>query len=265
MEEESIYLCTYEAIEASKKRLFKGRNSILFWESFAQQSKKEQGYYYPYESIEKIMNYLAIRDLAGIKAELDYLEKELMQRINDINYDNVRMIFNQLAGTTVKFMMKYQLDFGKVLGVKQDIYSKLSSSETIEEAKMILELWYEKIISYSIVEQQNCEDVCYSKRILQYLNEHYTEDLLYEEVAEEIGISYSYLRKIVKDITGKSLNDYINKIRIEKVKVLLITTDMTIEQIAKEVGYHNVQSITRYFKKFEGITPKEFRITNQVS
>lgn len=265
MEEESVYLCTYEAIEASRKRLFKGRNSILFWENFNQQSNKEQGYYYPYESIEKIMNYLAIKDIVGIKTELDYLQKELMQRINSISYDNVRMIFNQLAGATVKFMMRYQLDFVKILGVKQDIYSKLSSSETIEEAKMILSLWYENIISYSMREQQECEEACYSKRILKYLNEHYTEDLLYEEVAEKIGISYSYLRKIVKDTTGKSLNDYINKIRIEKVKVLLITTEMTIEQIAKEVGYHNVQSITRYFKKFEGITPTEFRITNQVS
>ena len=106
---------------------------------------------------------------------------------------------------------------------------------------------------------------CHSKRILEYLNEHYTEDILYEEVAQQMGISYSYLRKLVKEATGKSVSDYINKIRIEKVKTLLLTTDMTVEEIAGAVGYHNAKSITRYFKKFEGITPKEFKLTNQVS
>ena len=70
--------------------------------------------------------------------------------------------------------------------------------------------------------QTEANSQCYGQRILDYLNEHYTEDLLYEEVAEQIGISYSYLRRIVKEETGKSVNDYINKIRIEKMKDLLI-------------------------------------------
>ena len=67
------------------------------------------------------------------------------------------------------------------------------------------------------------------------------------------------MRKIVKQETGKSLLDLINNARIEKAKVLLRETSMYIKEIAEDVGYNNVQSFTRFFKKYEGITPSEFR------
>ena len=67
------------------------------------------------------------------------------------------------------------------------------------------------------------------------------------------------MRKIVKQETGKSLLDLINNARIEKAKVLLRETSMYIKEIAEDVGYNNVQSLTRFFKKYEGITPGEFR------
>lgn len=261
---ENIKECIGEALEAVSKKIFIGNNCISLWK-FEGEGNKQQ-YFYPYESAEKIMNYLYTCDLNGVKEELDCIEREMIMRSGSISYENIRMVFNQLAGITVKFMMQQQINLGKSSGVKGDIYSTLSSSETIGELKEALLLCYSALIN-DMLENKEKEigDQCYSRRILDYLNEHYREDLLYEEVAEQIGISYSYLRKIVKEQTGKSVSDYINKIRIEKMKSLLITTEESVSQIAEDVGYHNIQSAVRYFKKFEGITPKEFKAMNQVS
>ena len=262
---ESIHDCVDEAIEVGNKKIFKGNNSISLWEKVSLPKNLEQHYYYPYENVDRIMNYLSTNDLEGISQELDKIEQEILKRSDSLGYENIIMIFNQLAGSTIKFMMQHQVNMGKLLGMNGDIYSNLSSAETVRELKEALLKCYEKLIAYMLKKKETDTDKqCYSRRIIEYLNEHYTEDLLYEEVAQEIGISYSYLRRIVKEETGKSVNDYINKIRIEKMKDLLLTTDESISQVAEKVGYHNMQSVTRYFRKFEGITPKEYKSMNEL-
>lgn len=260
---ESIQDGITEAIEIASKKIFTGNNSILLWEQSREEKNKEHAYYYPYENAEKIQNYLSTCDLEGISKELDSIEQEILRYSTSLGAENVIMIFNQLAGSVIKFMMQRQINIGKIQGMKGDIYSLLSSVENVRELKGVLLGFCEKLIHYMMEQKQTeANSQCYGQRILDYLNEHYTEDLLYEEVAEQIGISYSYLRRIVKEETGKSVNDYINKIRIEKMKDLLLTTDDPINQIAEKVGYHNMQSVTRYFRKFEGITPKEFKTLN---
>lgn len=261
---ESIQDGVVEAIEAESKKIFTGNNSILLWKQSKEENNKEYAYYYPYENAEKIQNYLSIYDLEGISKELDKIEQEILKYSDNLSAENIIMIFNQLAGSAIKFMMQHQINIGKIQRMKGDIYSLLSSAENVRDLKLVLLSFCEKLIHY-MIEQKYTEtsNQCYSQRILDYLNEHYAEDLLYEEVAEQIGISYSYLRRIVKDETGKSVNDYINKIRIEKMKDLLLTTDDPINQVAEKVGYRNMQSVTRYFRKFEGITPKEFKTLNQ--
>ncbi|UZQ86925.1 helix-turn-helix transcriptional regulator [Thermoclostridium stercorarium] len=56
-----------------------------------------------------------------------------------------------------------------------------------------------------------------------------------------------------------SITDYLNTYRIEKAKNMLKNSNLNLEKIALSVGYNNIQSFKRYFKKYEGITPSEYR------
>ena len=67
------------------------------------------------------------------------------------------------------------------------------------------------------------------------------------------------MRKIVYETTGTSLIDYLNLRRIEKAKELLLESGMTVKQIAAEVGYGNVQSFNRFFRKYEGMPPSSYK------
>ena len=53
--------------------------------------------------------------------------------------------------------------------------------------------------------------------------------------------------------------DYLNRIRIEKAKQLPSETDISLTEIAERVGYNNAQSLQRFFKKYETVTPGEWR------
>lgn len=257
---EHIQACAYEAKEALSRKILTGNQSIIFWENRLKMPDKTT-YYYPYEQAEKITNYLNVGNLKGIEEELTRIEQEIRKRDYSIDYENIKMVFGQLGGNLIKFIVERQISMSKLLERQNDIYSSMAAAETLEELKTLLYQYYEKVIDLMSESEISSEaDQEYSKRILDYIHNHYKEELLYEEVAEEIGISYSYLRKLIKKETGKSLNDYINKLRIEEAKVLLRDTNQSLVAIANEVGYHNLQSITRYFKKFEGISPKEFRM-----
>lgn len=256
---EGVQECAYEAMEAVEGKIIKGPNAILFWKEL-ENDKNKQHYFYPYERNEKILNYLSIGDLCGIQQEMDAIINEIIGQRVPLEYENIKMIFNQLAGIVVRFMVERAINIGKVFGKQSDIYVAMASAETMEELKDELLAYCEKLINYMKVEKEVCvAEGNHTERIITYLQQHYREELVYEEVAKEMGISYSYLRRIVKEETGKSLNDYINKIRIGEVKRLLLETEMGLNEIALKVGYHNAQSVIRYFRKYEGITPTEFK------
>lgn len=246
--------CTFEASEAVKNRLVEGRNSIIFWKPKNSENKR---YHYSFNSEKKILNYLNAGDVNSIQQELKIVIKEIKDTDN-ISSDNILFIFNQLAGATIKYLAEHNLTTNMLIGSNTNIYSIIAEFDTLEEIETYLNGLYKAIIEHS-TEGNEINETRYWEQIIKYINEHYKEDIVFEDLAEKIGISYSYLRKLVKEETGKSLMDNVNILRIEEVKRLLLHSNLNISQIAVEVGYRNVQSVNRFFKKYEGIAPSDYK------
>ncbi|QHQ59936.1 helix-turn-helix domain-containing protein [Anaerocolumna sedimenticola] len=250
--------CVYEAAEAVKQRLLAGRNSIIFWESEKRENKK---FHYFYNSEKKILNFLNNGDFESLKSELRKIVNQIKEE-KDISYDNILLIFNQLVGATIKFLVEHNINTSKIFRSNINIYSEIAGLDTVDEIEAYLTEIFKSIMDYTAPSGKNNETK-YCEQIFKYLREHYKEDIILEDIAEKVGISYSYLRKLIKEETGKSLNDNVNILRIEEVKNLLLHSDLNISQIAKEVGYRNIQSVIRFFKKYEGISPSEFKNLKQ--
>ena len=77
------------------------------------------------------------------------------------------------------------------------------------------------------------------------------------------GPSYYALYNKVKALTGMGVNDYINKIRIEKASLMLIQTDLTISEISYEVGFTYQRYFSTIFKQVKGMTPTQFKEENR--
>ncbi|MDF2669335.1 MAG: hypothetical protein K0R67_1641 [Paenibacillus sp.] len=95
--------------------------------------------------------------------------------------------------------------------------------------------------------------------VYEYLEEHYDKDITLDAVADKLNISRSYLSTYFKEKTGNYFVDYVNSVRINKAKKLLLKPDIRIQDAAQFVGYQNINSFNRMFKKFTGFTPSEFR------
>ncbi len=95
--------------------------------------------------------------------------------------------------------------------------------------------------------------------ITMYLFEHFSEDLNQKTIAQMFYISRSYLSKLFKAKTGWGFNEYLNKIRIEQAKVSLKTTTLPITEIAFSCGFNDSNYFSKSFKKFEGVSPLNYR------
>lgn len=96
--------------------------------------------------------------------------------------------------------------------------------------------------------------------ILQYIDKHCHESIKVEFLAEKCHMSYSYFAKKFHDLYGQSCKDYIEFIRLSKVKDLLLFTNFDLNYISQETGFSDCSHLIRSFKKKTGITPKQFRI-----
>ncbi|PYI57412.1 helix-turn-helix domain-containing protein [Paenibacillus flagellatus] len=95
--------------------------------------------------------------------------------------------------------------------------------------------------------------------VYDYLENNYDKDITLDLVADKLNISRSYLSSYFKEKTGTYFVDYVNSVRIEQAKKLLLKPDIRIQDAALSVGYQNINSFNRMFKKFTGVTPSEFR------
>lgn len=98
-----------------------------------------------------------------------------------------------------------------------------------------------------------------TSQLIRYMQEHYAEPLTRETLARLFHYSVPYLSKHFRRETGVSIIDYLISIRMNKAGALLQQTDLSLKDIAASVGYSDVSYFIRMFKKYSGVTPKQFK------
>ena len=95
--------------------------------------------------------------------------------------------------------------------------------------------------------------------ITRYLQEHLAEDLSLSVLADEFHLNPQYISQLFKNEIGVNFLSYLTNIRIEKAKKLLLSTSLSVAEIAEQSGYGDYRVFTKVFKKAEGITPSQYR------
>lgn len=99
-----------------------------------------------------------------------------------------------------------------------------------------------------------------SNQLQNFINDYYTSsDLSIAMMADQFHVSITYVSYLYKKYFNENFSDYLWKLRVVKAKELLKNTKKPIEEICVAVGYENVSSFRRKFKKEEGMTPSQYR------
>jgi AraC-like DNA-binding protein len=97
------------------------------------------------------------------------------------------------------------------------------------------------------------------REVFKFIELNYHQSISLKEVAQAVGYSSAYLTDLVKNLTGKTVNNWIIERRIAQASILLLETNDCVEQIALKVGYQNINHFYCQFRDYYKTTPRAWR------
>ena len=94
---------------------------------------------------------------------------------------------------------------------------------------------------------------------IAYISEHYDQPLTLKETADYVKLNPSYFSALFKQCSGSTFKEFLNYTRIEESKKYLINTNYSIIDIAIATGFEDQSYFTKVFKKYTGMTPRQYR------
>ena len=129
-----------------------------------------------------------------------------------------------------------------------------------EQDPYIMEYLLKALLTIVMRQAQLSEDSNrFLREVIPYIHEHFSEKITLDELAELEHISKSYLLRRFKQYTGMTIISYINHVRVETAKQLLIDSDCNVSEIAYQVGFESPKYFHRVFKSETGEPPAAFR------
>lgn len=123
----------------------------------------------------------------------------------------------------------------------------------------ILRYWNSKNMDLTITSSVSNDLLEKIQQVMDYITEHFSEEITASDAAAMCNVSYSYFSRIFKQITKHSFSEYINYVRITEAEKLLASTDMNMTEIAMRTGFSTSSYFIQQFKLQKRISPKQFR------
>lgn len=245
----------HEAFTAIENRRI-GDSCYLYYYSDLQ--IRDQIYYLPSDFQKTVMNYIVAGDSIQV---LNYLSK-IYDRNKKKNISFLCYIQFNAELITILNRILTELNIEKQKIPNYDINNIFEESASIDEYEKRVKNVYCAVSEY-FEENNNNNDKSVHEYMIKFINENYNKDIYLETIAENLGLTANYISRCFKKNKGITYMEYINKLRINKAKELLIKTNKKVNEIYKEVGYQSQNSFMRMFKKIEGISPLEYRKLNK--
>lgn len=145
-------------------------------------------------------------------------------------------------------------------GILKDMLSEISIKQPfyIEKTSLLLKnLLIDIVRTATLSEQSNLENKL--NAVISYIQENYDENITNEKLAKLVNYHPYYLNRVFKKYTGVTLHKYLLDYRIRMAENMLLSTEITVEKIAEQVGFNSTTCFISYFKKAKLLTPSQYR------
>jgi len=138
------------------------------------------------------------------------------------------------------------------------VLDKLMGGQQLEEAEKVVPISPLHVVTRQSTDIMAIEDLPVAEAV-HFIRMHYRKVIQVSDVAEAVGLSRRALEQHFRKVLRHSVHDEIKYARVNQMADLLISTNLTMSQIARFLGYPNASNISRYFKQKKGISPMEYR------
>lgn len=191
-------------------------------------------------------------DKNNIASAIDFL-KEYIDYMRDCSPEDIPAIKDELLGIAFRLNQKLKK---QTHTQREYITNIINLALDIKDIEQYLLRLLEQI-------QDDINNLDQKGRIIfdveKFILENYDKDLSIDKIAEHVYLTPTYLCHLYKKTTGRTLNQFILEVKMNKSKKLLTDTTLKISEIAKLLGYRNQNYFTKTFTKYFGVNPSTFR------
>ena len=140
---------------------------------------------------------------------------------------------------------------------KEGFYSVIKLLTILYELSLIENI--ETLASSSFAKIDDSTDSRRVRKIYEYINTHYTQQITLDDLANLVGMTPVALSRFFKLRSGRTVSDYIIDIRLGNATRLLVNTTNSVSEICYDCGFNNLSNFNRIFKRKKECSPTEFR------
>ncbi len=208
------------------------------------------------------------------------LEKRFMQSVTNRNYEQLEKTMDSFVDLELRTASRYpDLLKNRLVMHMEQMLSAFSISvvdyeaeeaEVVAQFRLLMDMTSAQQLrqqctvlirtlrAYEESEQRQKSDKV--TKALEYIGEHFDDPgICAEKIGDALGVSASYVSRILKQNTGLGVVDHIHGARLQKAKALLEETELSLDEIAHQVGFSSRFTLTRSFKRYEEMTPGAWR------
>lgn len=248
-----------EALSALEYRMVMGSGEIIRYKDLPDAGAgHESSYYYPLHVEQQLINLVKIGDYEQSKAMIDEII-EINVSDASLSVPLAKCLMFDLISTMLKTIDEMGASNKREFMNQVNPIDRLTACTTIKEMSVQIGDVLKQVCQ-SIQNDRKQEHNQLSQQIIAYVKTNFSSaDLNITMIGDVFDLTPSYLSKQFKAQTGEALLELINKTRIEEAKKLLLVQSSSIVEIARRVGYDDINTFNRIFKKYEGITPGKYK------
>jgi two-component system response regulator YesN len=244
----------HESYDEALKALINGKARVVHADDLELRCEYEANYPVAtekkmFEMVEK-GDYVRAANAAG--EFFDWMQENFTDSIMDIRLKVLEFVLYSERLLYVKGGRTYEFKS------RTDYIPSVMGTENLNELKK----WFlDKItdISKKIENSKNDKSESLIEKAEAYIDSNYMKEISLDDVSSYCNISSYYFSKLFKQETGENYVEYLNKVRIENAKRLLNESDSSIKEVCYSVGFSDPNYFSRAFKKYEGVTPSEYK------
>jgi two-component system response regulator YesN len=248
-----------ECREALEHKFYLGNNSIIFHNDVDTFFK-----YDDHSMLEKLQIALIESIKSGNEASVGERLKDIFSYTNGMeaaNKDFIMNFFRNIISSIYNIRISLSSEenerkpgFSELTG----IYDLVGKCSNVAELNALLED-SARSVTRRVHNYNNRSIKLVLRKAVEYLQEHYYEQITLNEVAKHLFVSTCYISRMFTRELGKSFVDCLNEIRMEKARELLKDVRLKTYEVAEKVGVPDAHYFSRIFKKYTGVTPTEYR------
>ena len=182
------------------------------------------------------------------------LELRTSSRYPDLLKNRLIMHMEQMLSAFSISVADYDAEESEVVAQFRRLWDMTSAQQLKDQCGVLIAT----LRAYEESEQRQKSDKV--THALAFIQEHYDDPgICAEMIGDALGVSASYVSRMLRQNTGLGVVDHIHGERLKKAKELLSTTELSLDEVAQQVGFSSRFTLTRSFKRYEEMTPGAWR------